>query len=147
MHISSWIPHIHLDEIQVLTCICRKGRKVCMASVEFFSRRCQRIRRGRRPPNPCSRSCTGFQCNNVWPTRPVFWCTRPCRRRNRRICTPYWLLTNQLDACDRRNIPCWPRDISTRQQPRERSGIPHLIPGIDWLWILVVKYSVLLKNF
>ena len=70
--------------------------------------------RGRRPLNPCSRSCTGFQCNNVWPTRSVFWCTRPCRTRNQRICTPYWFLTNQLDACDRRIIPCWPRDISIR---------------------------------
>ena len=106
------------------------------------------VLRGRRLLNHCSRSCTGFQCSNVWPTRSVFWCTRPCRTRNQHTSTPYWFLMNQLDAWDRRNISCWPIDISIRQQPRERSGIPHLIPGIDWLWILVVQlHSVLLKNF
>ena len=69
---------------------------------------------GRCPLNLCSRSCTGFQCNNAWPTRSVCWCSRPCRTRSRRICIPCWFLTNQPDACDRRNILCWLRHISIR---------------------------------
>ena len=104
--------------------------------------------RRRRPLKPCSWSCTGFQCNNVWPTRSVFWGTRPCRTET----SVSALLTDSLRTSSMLAIegtflvdqePCQYGSSLAR-----RSGIPHLKPETDWLWILVVQlHSVLLKTF